>query len=416
MCADVPPGASRIRGGRELKTVLAVYASGLLQGISLILFPAAGPLLTDPQFHGLTSSQFGILFTPQIIAAIVASTAAARFAARFGMKRVLLAGLLADVLAMLLLAASQLVIHSGSPAFVLLLLATGAVGFGFGLTITALNTYAFDLFRDRPDAAVTGLHVLTGIGQVLASIILGLFLGLGSWWGAPTAVGVALALMLGFQLGLPMTLSHEGSAPNGKGKGSHLPGRVWLYAAAVFLYGICETTFGNWSPIYLEQDAGLTISDAGLALAVFWGAVTTGRVLFALVAVWLRPQILYLFTPLLVGTAFLSLPSLAGSASSMLALGLAGLGLSFFFPLSISLASTERPDLASAISGTMVAAIMLGSGFGSNSVGLVREAIGLPLVFRLSSLYAFLMAAIVVGLSISGKSALGTSGKSARTS
>ncbi len=386
------------------KTVAAVYLSGFLQGVSLIIFPAAGPLFTSPSFHSLTSSQFGLLFTPQIITAIAASAFAARCATSYGMKRVLWFGLTANLLAMVLLAASHWLIGLGSPAFVLLLLATGAVGAGFGFTISSLNAYAFDLFQDRADAAITGLHVLTGLGQVGSSLILGLFLSLGFWWGAPLAIGVALVLMMAFQLGLPMELSMESMAPAQGVKKRPLPGRIWLYAALVFFYGVCEATFGNWSPIYLEQDAGLSMSEAALALSVFWGMVTAGRALFVLTAIWFRPQALHVVSPFVVAAAFLALPSVAGFLPSMLGLALAGLALSFFFPLSVSLASAEEPGLATAVSGTLVAALMLGTGFSANLVGFVRETLGLPLIFRLSSLYALSMAAIVVYLTRTKKS------------
>ena len=257
------------------KTIAAVYLSGFLQGISLIIFPAAGPLLTSPDFHGLTGSQFGFLFTPQIITAIIASALTARCVQWFGgMKRVLLVGLVANVVAMLLLAASHWFIGMGVVPYLLLLLATGAVGAGFGFALSALNAYAFDLFRDKADAAVTGLHVLTGLGQVGAALTLGFFSGLGLWWGAPLSVGLALALMIAFQLGLPLRLSAENTPQVNASGRRRLPGRIWLYAVVVFLYGVCEATYGNWSPIYLEQDAGLSTAQAGLALSIFWGAVT----------------------------------------------------------------------------------------------------------------------------------------------
>ena len=386
------------------KTVAAVYLSGLLQGVALILFPAAGPLFTDPSFHALTSSQFGLLFTPQIITAIAASAFTARCATRFGMKRVLLSGLMANVLSMSLLAASHWLIGMGSQAYLLLLLATAAMGVGFGFTLSALNAYAFDLFQDRAAAAITGLHVLTGMGQVGSSLILGFFLSLGFWWWAPLAISAALVLMIAFQLRLPMELSMESRAPAQEVERRPLPARIWLYAVMVFLYGVCEATFGNWSPIYLEQDVGLTLSEAALALAIFWGMVTAGRALFALTAIWFRPQALYRLSPFVIAVTFLTLPSLSGSLPSMLGLALAGLALSFFFPLSVSLASVEEPALASAVSGTLVAALMLGIGFSAGLVGLVRETLGLSLIFRLSSLYAFLMAVIVVYLTQTKKS------------
>lgn len=380
------------------KTVVAVYLGGLLQGISLILFPAAGPLLTDPALHNLSSARFGALFTPLIIGAIAASSLAARLALRFGMKRVLLAGLGCDLLAMLLFAASHLLIGPGNATFLALLGATGAVGLGFGFTITALNAYAFELFPAREDAAVMGLHVLTGLGQVGAPQALGLFTGLGFWWGAPMAIGAGLVLMITFQLGLPLLLRSEGVAV-GKARASpRLPGRVWLFAAVVFLYGVCEATFGNWSPIYLENDAGLSMTDSARALSLFWAAVTAGRVLFATVAMRVNTRLLYVVSPLVVGAALMALPSVQGAAPSMAALAAGGLGLSFFFPYSISLASSENPRLAPAISGALVAAIMLGTGVSSNVVGLIRDSLGLPLILRLSSIYAAAMAMIAAYL------------------
>ncbi|MCB0170879.1 MAG: MFS transporter [Anaerolineae bacterium] len=383
------------------KIIAAVYLSGFLQGIALIMFPAAGPLLTNPDYHNLTAGQFGLLFTPQIIAAIIASALAARCVRWFGgMKQVLLAGLLADVLAMSLLALSNWFIGVGSLAFILLLLATGAVGAGFGFAVSALNAFAFDLFRDKADAAVTGLHVLTGLGQVGAALILGVFVGLGFWWGAPVVVGVALVLMMVFQLGLDLKLSAESRPMIGSMGGGRLPGRIWLYAVVVFLYGICEGTFGNWSPIYLEQDAGLTMGQAALALSVFWGAVTVGRALFALIALRFNSQPFYLVAPWVVGAAFVALPLVSGFGPHIVILAAAGLALSFFFPLSVSLASAEVPVLAATVSGTMVAAIMLGAGFSANVVGLLSEPVGLATIFQFSSLYAFAMAGIVFYLAL----------------
>ncbi|MBI4289383.1 MAG: MFS transporter [Chloroflexi bacterium] len=382
------------------KTVLAIYLAGFLQGISLILFPAAGPLFTDAELHRLSSAQFGLLFMPQIIGAIVASALAARLGLHFGMKRVLLAGLACDLLAMLLLAASHLLIGPGNAAFAVLLLATGAVGVGFGFAITALNAYAFELFPGRRDAAVTGLHVLTGIGQVSAPQVLGLFTESGFWWGAAMAIGAGLTLMIIFQLGLPLLLSSEKIPADKPRAPQHLPGRVWLYAAVVFLYGVCEATFGNWSPIYLEQDAGLSMADTTRALSLFWAAVTIGRVLFAMAAIRTNARLVYALSPLIVGAALFALPSVKGVAPSMGVLAAAGLGLSFFFPYSISLASSENPHLAPAVSGVLVAAIMVGTGVSANLIGLIRDFLGLSSIFRLFSIYAGAMALIAAYLGL----------------
>ncbi|MGF1671603.1 MAG: MFS transporter, partial [Balneolaceae bacterium] len=71
-----------------IKKVISIYASGFMAGVALIMFPAAGSILTNPDFHGFTSGQFGSIFTPQIITAIVSSLMAPKLAERMGMKRI----------------------------------------------------------------------------------------------------------------------------------------------------------------------------------------------------------------------------------------------------------------------------------------------------------------------------------------
>ncbi|NDJ78000.1 MAG: multidrug effflux MFS transporter, partial [Chloroflexi bacterium] len=195
-------------GSQRLQSILAVYLSGMLAGISLILFPSAGALFTDADFHNLSSSQFGVLFTPQIITAIASSFLTARLARRISMKRVLQTGLLFTITAMGLLVLSEFAIGSGG-AFYVLLGATSAIGAGFGFSISALNAYAFDLFPGREDSAVTAVHVMTGTGQVGAAMILSVFVGLDAWWGAPLVIAVAVALMLAFQARLTLQLRAE---------------------------------------------------------------------------------------------------------------------------------------------------------------------------------------------------------------
>jgi len=377
----------------ESAKIVAVYGSGLLQGIALIIFPAAGPLLTNPAFHGLTSGQFGVLFTPQIVLAIIASS----LAARLGTRRALQAGLIADVLAMLLLAGSQLAIP-GEMAFPVLLAATGAVGAGFGFAISALNTLALELFPARRDAAVTGLHVLIGLGQVGAALILAGFVGLGIWWGAPLTVAALLIgmLMFGGGVGAPPLLEGNSTPSAGMGKSSTrkevssprtLPARVWVFAVVIFLYGLCETAYGAWSAIYLEEDAGLAMGQAALGLSLFWGAVTVGRVLYAAGSARWNLRAVYLAAPFVAAAALFVLPSLP-KGLTLAGVMLGGLGLSFLFPATVSVATEEQPTQTTAISGAMVAAIMIGTGVSANVIGAARAMLGLGMIFRLVSLAA----------------------------
>jgi MFS family permease len=102
----------------------AVYAAGLIQGIALVTFPAASTIFTSPSQYGLSNTQYGTMFLPQVVTAITTSVLSGSLAARFGTKRVYLAGLVADLASMALLIISALFTSSQPVACGLLLAAT----------------------------------------------------------------------------------------------------------------------------------------------------------------------------------------------------------------------------------------------------------------------------------------------------
>ena len=333
--------------------------------------------------------------------AIASSLLTATIARRASMKRVLQIGLVFSLLAMGLLIISHFTIGTAF-VFPVLLAATGAMGAGFGFTISALNAYAFDLFPNKSDSAVTAIHIMTGMGQIGAALLLNAFSAVSFWWGAPFCIVVTIGGMLIFQWQLPLQLHSEevtySASDSPTPQHTALPVRVWLFALVTFAYGAIEGTFGNWIPIYLERSAGLSLSDAALGLSLFWAAVTIGRVLFALAAVRFNVKLLFFITPFLVGIIFVLLPLLHGSVANYGALIVAGLAISYFFPYSISLASSEFPLLTALVSGSLVAGLQLGNGISANVVGIASQSIPLTTIFQASTIYAVVMAGVVIYL------------------
>ncbi len=176
------------------REVVTVYAIGLFQGISLVAFPAAATILTATNGYDLSKSQYGLLFVPQVVMAIAGSLALPTLSGRFGLKRVLLAGVAADALAMGLLVGSNAV-QSGAAAFPLLLVATAALGFGFGTTLGAISTYAGGFMPDRRDVALTALNVLLGLGTALSPLLVAVFDNVGEWWYLPLIAAAGLAAL-----------------------------------------------------------------------------------------------------------------------------------------------------------------------------------------------------------------------------
>jgi MFS family permease len=160
-----------------------VYAAGVAQGIALVTFPALSTIFTDPSEYDLSSTQYGILFLPQVVTAIAASVLGAGLGGRFGVKRIFLAGLAAGLLSMALLIASSFLTANEPVAYALLLLATASLGAGFGLAVPALNTFAAAFNPASVDRSILALNALLGLGTVLAPLFVALFVGLGFWWG-----------------------------------------------------------------------------------------------------------------------------------------------------------------------------------------------------------------------------------------
>src|SRR5215510_469395 len=215
-----------------------INVMGLVQGLTLVTFPAASSIFTSRDGYGFSASRYGMMFVPQVVLAILASSLGPRLARRWTLKRVLLSGLTADLLAMTLLAFSRLLQDLPEAAYATLLVATGSLGFGFGAVVMASNTYAQEFSPGRENRAVLILNALLGAGTALAPLLVAIFLSLGAWWLLPAIVAVALVGLLVVSANEPLEAAVSEVVASGS---MSLPLRFWLFAAAVLLYGIAET-------------------------------------------------------------------------------------------------------------------------------------------------------------------------------
>jgi len=369
-----------------------VYVAAVVQGLALVTFPAASSIFTSPDGFGFDSTRYGALFLPQVLLAILASAFAPRLARRWSLRRVLLAGLAGDIVSMTLLALSRLLLGMPDMAFGVLLLATGALGLGFGATVMALNTYAEAFFPKRADRAVLALNALLGLGTALAPVLVAIVVALGAWWLLPVVVACIAVLLFGVAYAQPLRL-HVGNADADRPtslNGIDLPRRFWLYAAAVFVYGIVETLNGNWAMLYLSSERGVSTQGASFALAAFWVMVTVGRVLIALISQLVPPRWIYVALPALSLVVFQLASQVQSEAGGIIVFGLAGLACSGFLPLSISFAGGEFPRLSAVMAGGLIAFYQLGYGVAAFGIGPLQGLFGLSFstVFAAGSVVA----------------------------
>jgi fucose permease len=284
----------------------------------------------------------------------------------------------------------------------MLLLATTSLGFGFGMAVPSLNTFAAGFFPDRADRAVLYLNALLGLGTALAPVLVAVFVGLGFWSGLPLVVAIALAGLLIVVRGLPLEAAAPAAASTGAAPatGMGIPPQFWVFAAFAVCYGVVETMNGNWATLYMTQDIGASTVVASLALTTFWATVTVGRILFAAVERWLPERTTYRLLPFVAAIALgliAVLPS-GATGAGILAFGLAGLGCSALLPLTISFGQRDLTVLGASVAGLLIACYQAGYGVAAFGVGPLQDlfGIGLTTLFGATSLVAVAMGAIAI--------------------
>ena len=367
-----------------------VNLAGLVQGIVLVTFPALSTIFTKPSEYGLSSTQYGLLFLPQVVMAITASLLGAELARRISTKRVYLVGLGCSTVSMGLLIASTGVKTDQAAAYPLLLIATAFLGAGFGLAVPVLNTYATVFHPDGVDRAVLVLNALLGLGTALAPLFVAIFVGLGFWWGLPVLSAVLLVALLAFSARLPLRAGARADGETARARAG-VPGRFWVFAAFAVLYGICETMNGNWSQLDLTSRVGASATQASVALALFWGMVTVGRVLFAAIGRWLPERVTYHILPFVLVVTFVLVAVLPrGNAAAGIAIfALAGLGCSALLPLTISFGEKDLASMSAAAAGGIIAFYQIGYGIAANGVGPLQKAgLSLSAIFGFTAIVA----------------------------
>jgi MFS family permease len=372
--------------GPRRSEVIAVYAAGLFQGLSLVAVPAAATILTSADAYDLSASQYGLLFLPQVILAIAGSLALPSLAGRIGLKRVLIVGLAADTVAMTLLVISNSV-RTDAVAFPMLLVVTGSLGLGFGLTLGSISTYAGAFQPQRREVALTALNVLLGLGTALSPLLIAVFLDIGEWWYLPLITAIGLAAVLMMTLGQPLVAERPAVGTTAR---EPIPRRFWLFAAALVAYGAAETMFGNWGTTLLVDD-GVAAASATYALAAFWAAVTAGRLVIALASERVGSTRIYVVLPWAIAATLLIAPAAGSAAAGIAVFALAGLACSGFFPMTIGYGESSFPGMVELAAAWLIAAYQIGYGLAAFGGGALQQAVSLPTLYRLTAILAVLM-------------------------
>jgi fucose permease len=371
-----------------LPAVLIVYGGALLQGMTLVSFPAVSAMLK--QTLALSDADYGAIFLPQVALAIVGAVAGGALARTIGLKALFALALAANAASQALLAGSDFASPSGG--VILLLAGTASLGLGFGLIGGPINAYPGLLFPHRSQTAIVAAHTLIGLGLAIGPLIAGPFIAVGTWFGFPISLAsaCAIAAIAALLIRLPQSATPV-AADEPKATRPVASPIFWLFAAITVIYAFAEGTFSSWAVIFLRDGKGLPDMTASFALSAFWGVLVAGRLLVSILIVRVPAKIIWVALPMLMIAAFWLVSFADSAATGIGAFAVAGLACSAFLPLTISLAVDRFPDSVAWVSSMLIAALMTGVGVGSWLVGGLQASVPLDALYRLSSLYPILV-------------------------
>jgi predicted MFS family arabinose efflux permease len=169
----------------------------------------------------------------------------------------------------------------------------------------------------------------------------------------------------------------------------------WAFAATLLIYGIGETMFGNWGTT-LHVAKGVPPTSANDGLAVFWAAVTLGRLVIALTGNRVRSTYIYVVLPWAIAAALAVFPAAGGTTTGLLVFAFGGLACSGFFPMTVGYGESTFPDIVELAAGWLIAAYQVGYGLAAFGAGALQHVVSLSTVFRIAGAAAVGMALLSV--------------------
>lgn len=361
--------------GHPWAPTFATYGGAFVLGAILVSFPASSAYLKD--LRGFSDMQYGSIYLPQLVTAIAGAIMGGMASSRWDLQWLYRVSLVCFFVAQILLTLSGWMpfdIGAGT-SLLLVMIATGAFGFGFGGG--PLNGLVVRLFPRTPSVAITALHMCAGAGLTIAPFLMAECGHVGYWTLGPLVLAVLTLVVL--------VATFIANPPSSGAVDSELPSSLsaprdasfWCLAIAAVAYSIAEGTFSNWAILYSRDDIHLSPTVAAATLTAFWGSLTVGRLIASVLALRVSPQPFLKILPFLMIAALLALRSVDGAVSTIGGFAAAGFACSAFFPMLVGYAAMRRSGEVSWIAATLTAAMMVGVGLGSYAIGAFRAAVGI---------------------------------------
>jgi MFS transporter, FHS family, glucose/mannose:H+ symporter len=376
----MPPSDSPNASTSAKALTFAAYASFVPIGIATVLL---GPMLpTLSARWSLNYSQAGALFTAQYLASTLAVALSGVLVSRWGFRFAIKTGLL-------LMSAGVGLLLTGPK--VMGIFCIGAYGGGLGLAVPAANLLVAEVNPKGRSATLNLLNFCWSAGAVACPFLVALavkshevtlFLGAVAGFALVMAIGIAA---------MPASIIEPSARKDVAQKMG--PAIAWrhgallMLAALFFLYVGVENGFGGWVASYAKSLGNLTPAMALMTPSFFYAAMLLGRIL-APMLLRLGDEIRLVQIGLLVACAGMGGLVLShGLRGVVVSACLAGMGLSYVYPITISLLSVKFGSASARLGSVMFTLSNIGGGLmpwmvgvSSNHFGSLKAGLAVPLI------------------------------------
>lgn len=298
-----------------------------------------------------------------------------------------------------------------APAWWIVLVGAGIVGFGFGVLDLGVNQLFAYSYGARSGTMLNVLNGAYGIGAVAGPLAIAAASsgGIGFVYLGCAVLAAALAIPLGRVRGHGTPSDGKGSSTLGRIGGRSTAVTVGLFAIAYMLYVGVESGVGGWEPSHLAA-LGFSAAAASSATSAFWLGLTLGRFLIAPVALRVRPERIVLGS-IGAGIVTLGLATIPGLAP--VAYAATGLAIAPIYPTGLAWLARATPGRRTP-TVYLVAASMLGAAVFPPLLGSAIQGIGFAVTPVALTLLAIGSAAAFAGVALTGRRAAATGGPEAR--
>jgi fucose permease len=379
------PGAARVPD-HALRAGLVAGAAYTLVGWRALLIPSL-ILFVAPAF-GQADAGMGAYYLATALAYGVGALFGGRLIRRFG------AHLILPSAAALM--AIGLLIQGFTGAWIVFALAGVFTSIGASSADVGIQALVLDLFPQTRSRALNLLHVTYGVGALMAPLLLAALVALGvPWQWLMTGSGIAMAIAaVGLALTVPPDPVLHASTAHGEAgrvaeiaaRGRRLPLFLLVMAVSITCYVAAEAGVSDWLVRYLDA---LPITQASLALTLFWAGIAVGRLVFARIGNRLEPQRSAAVLAVAGGAMLAVALVLPISSASPLLFGAVGLAFGPIFPLMVAAAGARMPGESATVTGTLVFAAVVGVVIYPPAIGFLSDVIGLQAAMMGTAVMAF---------------------------